>query len=209
MTSKTLKSAIWLTMVASAVAMAAPGGGKGPPDDKGNKPTSEVSNSLSVPAIMAASGKQFAINCPTDEFSTLTAPTRHRSSIRRRALQGWRPGLRGRGFLLRPARRRVAGAVLRRPMLVVDVIGAWGDNLAGDSTSLKVGSPIRVEFVLLDARDRASSQARLLRDQARTERSSIASLTTGTWRGTGGAGFDQSRTRSATFLTVARSRHRV
>ena len=27
-------------------------------------------------------------------------------------------------------------------------LGAWGDNLAGGSASLKVGSPIRVELVL-------------------------------------------------------------
>jgi hypothetical protein len=33
----------------------------------------------------------------------------------------------------------------------VDVLGKWGDNLAGGSASLKVGSPIRVELVLWDS----------------------------------------------------------
>ena len=52
MTSKTLKSAIWLTMMAGAVALAAPGGVEGPPEGKGRKPPSEATNNLSVPAIM-------------------------------------------------------------------------------------------------------------------------------------------------------------
>jgi hypothetical protein len=74
MTSKTLKSAIWLTMLASAVALAAPGGVKGPPDGKGGKPTSEATNNLSVPAIIAGAGSTFAIDCPTTEFSALVLP---------------------------------------------------------------------------------------------------------------------------------------
>ncbi len=74
MTSKNLKSAIWLTLLASAVALAAPGGGKGPPSDKGNKPTSEVGNNLSVPAIMAGGGSTFAITCGSMDFTTLVPP---------------------------------------------------------------------------------------------------------------------------------------
>ncbi len=35
------------------------------------------------------------------------------------------------------------------PAVTVDVLGRWGDNLAGDA-KLKVGSPIRVEIVLWD-----------------------------------------------------------
>ena len=66
MTSKILKSAIWLTLLASAAALAAPGGGRGPVAVAGGgKPTAEVSNNLSVPAIMAAVGSTFALNCGT------------------------------------------------------------------------------------------------------------------------------------------------
>jgi hypothetical protein len=39
----------------------------------------------------------------------------------------------------------------------VDVLGRWGDNLAGDAM-LKVGSPIRVELVLWDGADVAAGQ---------------------------------------------------
>ena len=41
------------------------------------------------------------------------------------------------------------------PARIVDVSGAWGDNLTGDA-KLKVGSPIRVELVLWDARPRTT-----------------------------------------------------
>jgi hypothetical protein len=40
----------------------------------------------------------------------------------------------------------------------VAVLGKWGDNLAGGSASLKVGSPIRVELVLWDGAGVAAGQ---------------------------------------------------
>jgi hypothetical protein len=160
MTSKTLKSAIWLTLVASAVALAAPGGGKGPPADKGNKPTSEVSNSLSVPAIMAGAGSKFAINCPTGDFSILTEPTKDPVEYPEACAPGGEEGgmvCVDEGFYYV---QRVAA--WQAPCLTddpgLDVNGKWGDNLAGGSASLKVGSPIRVEFLLLDASGTAAGQ---------------------------------------------------
>jgi len=160
MTSKTLKSAIWLTLVASAVALAAPGGGKGPPADKGNKPTSEVSNSLSVPAIMAGAGSKFAINCPTGDFSILTEPTKDPVEYPEACAPGGEEG----GLVCVDAGfyyvQRVAAwqapCLTDNPGLLVN--GKWGDNLAGGSASLKVGSPIRVEFLLLDASATAEGQ---------------------------------------------------
>jgi hypothetical protein len=159
MTSKTLKSAIWLTMVASAVALAAPGGAKGPPDDKGNKPTTEVGNNLSVPAILAGGGSGFAINCPTDGFSTLTLPTKPPMEYPEECVPGEDGGqvCVGAGFyyVQRDAAWQ-APCVTTEPGL--DVTGKWGDNLAGGSASLKVGSPIRVEFLLLDGSGIAFNQ---------------------------------------------------
>jgi hypothetical protein len=159
MTSKTLKSAIWLTLVASAVALAAPGGGKGPPADKGNKPTSEVSNNLSVPAIMAGMGSKFAINCPTDGFSTLTIPTKPPVAYPAECVAGEDGGqvCVAAGFYY-VQRDGVWQAPCFTADPALDVIGKWGDNLAGGSASLKVGSPIRVEFLLLDSSGTAVNQ---------------------------------------------------
>ena len=166
MTSKTLKSAIWLTMVASAVALAAPGGspggpggGGGPPDGKGNKPPTEVGNSLSVPAIMAGGGSQFAISCPNDAFSTLTAPSKPPVEYPEDCATGEEGGpvCVGPGFFY--VQRDGAW---QAPCTTVDpgldVTGKWGDNLAGGSASLKAGSPIRVEFLLLDGSGTAVNQ---------------------------------------------------
>jgi hypothetical protein len=170
MTSKTLKSAIWLTLIAGAVALAAPGGspggpgggsggGGGPPDGKGNKPSTEVSNSLSVPAIMAGGGSQFAIDCPTVGFSTLTIPTKPPVAYPAECVPGEDGGQvcvdAGFYYVQRDG-------VWQAPCLTDDpgllVNGKWGDNLAGGSASLKVGSPIRVEFLLLDASATAEGQ---------------------------------------------------
>jgi hypothetical protein len=160
-------------MVASAVALAAPGGspggpgggggsggGGGPPDGKGNKPTSEVSNSLSVPAIMAGAGSKFAINCPTGDFSILTEPTKDPVEYPKACAPGGEEG----GLVCVDAGfyyvQRVAA--WQAPCLTDDpgllVNGKWGDNLAGGSASLKVGSPIRVEFLLLDGSGTAAGQ---------------------------------------------------
>jgi hypothetical protein len=160
MTSKKLKSAIWVAMVASAVALAAPGGGKGPPDDKGNKPTSEVGNNLSVPAIMAGGGSGFAINCPADGFSTLTVPTKPPAEYPEECVPGEDGGLvcvdAGFYYVQRDGAWQAPCFTSEGP--TIDVLGKWGDNLAEGSASLKVGSPIRVEFLLLDGGATAAGQ---------------------------------------------------
>ncbi len=153
MTSKTLKSAIWLTLVASAVALAAPGGGKGPPDGKGNKPASEVGNNLSVPAIMAGAGSTFAINCPAGEFSALVPPNKDPVHYPEECVPPKDEGedvcvADGYYYVQRDAAWQAP--CVTNTGFAIDVLGKWGDNLAGGSASLKVGSPIRVEFLLLD-----------------------------------------------------------
>ncbi len=79
MASKSLKSVMWLTLVAGAAAMAASGGVPGQPGGGGGgggggKPTTEATNNLSVPAIMLGSAGAFAINCSTGTFTTLLPP---------------------------------------------------------------------------------------------------------------------------------------
>jgi hypothetical protein len=79
MTSKNLKSAIWLILAVSATALAAggppggkPGGGGG--GGGGGKPTTEATNDLSVPAIMAGGTGAFsALSCGDTTF-TLVPP---------------------------------------------------------------------------------------------------------------------------------------
>jgi hypothetical protein len=171
MTSKTLKSVVGLTLVASAVALAAPGGspggpgggsggGGGPPDGKGNKPTSEVSNSLSVPAIMAGAGSTFAINCPNGLFSALVPPATGTQYYDEECAPSKDEGgpicvAAGNYYVQRDA-------AWQAPCMTggsgISVMGKWGDNLAGGSASLKVGSPIRVEFLLLDASNASLDQ---------------------------------------------------
>jgi hypothetical protein len=152
MTSKNLKSAIWLTLAASAVALAAPGGGKGPPSDKGNKPTSEVGFSLSVPAIMAGGQGTFtALNCPTDGW-TLPANPSEPPVAYPYACAPSQDGAEvcvdaGNYYVQRDGTWQAS--CFESLSGLVDVFGAWGDNLGGDAM-LKVGSPIRVELVLLD-----------------------------------------------------------
>lgn len=157
MTSKVLKSGMWLTLIASAVAMAAPGGGKGPPSDKGNKPTSEVGNNLSVPAIIAGAGSTFAINCPATGFSQLVPPDKAPVSYPEDCVPPKDEGVpicvaAGYYYVQRDAKWQ-APCVTVTPESLLSVSGKWGDNLAGGSASLKVGSPIRVEFLLLDLYD--------------------------------------------------------
>lgn len=154
MTSKSLKSAMWLTLVASAVALAAPGGAKGPPSDKGHKPTSEVGNNLSVPAIMAGAGSTFPIICPATGFSSLVPPDKDPLHYPEECAPPKDEGepicvADGYYYVQRDAAWQ-APCVTVTPESLLSVSGKWGDNLAGGSASLKVGSPIRVEFLLLD-----------------------------------------------------------
>jgi hypothetical protein len=163
MTSKTLKSAIWLTLIASAVALAAPGGVPGPGGGGGGggggKPTTEATNNLSVPAIMAGGMGAFsALSCAAS-FTVLDDPdkapvfypyseaTTNDGLVTREA---------GYFYVQRDAKWQ-APCVLVAAGTIVDAIGAWGDNLAGDAR-LKVGSPIRVELVLKDGGNLAIGQ---------------------------------------------------
>lgn len=149
MTSKTLKSAIWLTLVAGATAMAAqgvpgPGGGGG----GGNKPPTEAGFSLSVPAIIAGGTSKFAISCE-DEWSELTLPTKgpvYYPDACALTHDGEVCVDEGHYFVQRDAAWQ---APCMGVASITNIIGAWGDNLGGDAM-LKVGSPIRVELVLWD-----------------------------------------------------------
>jgi hypothetical protein len=136
MTSKTLKSAIWLAMAASAVALAA-----GPPEGKGRKPPSELTNNLSVPAIMVAGVAGGYTNCGGNEWSTLIEPS----------------GIPISGYPIDPLTEYFVQKVHKWQAQcmtgpgggAVSVYAAWGDNLGGDA-QLRAGSPIRVELVLTD-----------------------------------------------------------
>jgi hypothetical protein len=150
MTSKILKSAIWLTLVAGATAMAAqgvpgPGGGGG----GGNKPPTEAGFSLSVPAIIAGGVSKFAITCPTDSWSTLDPPN-NPPVFYAEACAETHDGIvcveEGNYFVQRVDAWQ---APCTQVGSITNTIGAWGDNLGGDAM-LKVGSPIRVELVLWD-----------------------------------------------------------
>jgi hypothetical protein len=157
MTLKVLKSGMWLTLVASAAAIAAqgvPGGGSG----GGNKPPTEAGFSLSVPAIMAGGIGKFALTCGSvvGTWSLLTAPSKA-PVLYAAACAETNDGVvcvdEGSYFVQRDA-------VWQAPCKVAPsstAIGAWGDNLAGDAM-LKVGSPIRVELVLWDASGESAGQ---------------------------------------------------
>jgi hypothetical protein len=159
MTSKTLKSAIWLTMLASAVALAAPGGVKGPPDGKGGKPTSEATNNLSVPAIMAGSAGAFAINCSATGFTLLTLPDKNPVYYPESCAtsQDGEQACVDAGYYYKQRDAKWQAPCFIAAGTGIAVRGAWGDNLAGDA-KLKVGSPIRVELVLWDAANVALGQ---------------------------------------------------
>jgi hypothetical protein len=140
--------------------MAAPGGVKGPPEGKGNKPTSEVGNNLSVPAIMAGGGSTFAIDCPTTGFSELVSPDKAPMHYPEECAPPKDEGppvcvAEGYYYVQRDAKWQAPCVTFNA--VPVNVLGKWGDNLAGGSASLKVGSPIRVELVLWDT-DVASGQ---------------------------------------------------
>ena len=133
MTSKTLKSAILLTMVASAAAIAA----GGPPPGKGKPPT-EATNNLSVPAIMVAgTAGTLPAGC-TGTWSTLLPPTGY--PLTGFSIDGYYFVQKVHTWQAQCRTGAADGSVL--------VYGEWGDNLSGDAR-LKAGSPIRVELVLL------------------------------------------------------------
>lgn len=136
MTSKTLKSAIWLTMAASAVALAA-----GPPEGKGRKPPSEATNNLSVPAIMVAGVAGGYTNCGGTEWSTLIEPTGT-------PISGY-PIDPLAEYFVQKVHKWQAQCMTGQGGGAVSVYAAWGDNLGGDA-KLRAGSPIRVELVLTD-----------------------------------------------------------
>jgi hypothetical protein len=142
MTSKTLKSAIWLTLAVGATALAAggPPPGKGP---GGGEDT--LSNSLSVPTIMVGGGTFTGVTCGANGvWSPLVPPTDEPLD----------------GYPIDPlAFYYVQGVHTWQAQCSNYVLeggathpayGYWGDNLTGDAR-LKVGSPIRVELVLEDA----------------------------------------------------------
>jgi hypothetical protein len=137
MTSKTLKSAIWLTMMASAVAIAA----GGPPPGKGRKPPSEATNNLSVPAIMVAGTAGTYTNCGGTEWSTLIPPEGT-------PISGY-PIDPLASYFVQKVHTWQAQCMTGAGNGAVSVYAAWGDNLGGDA-KLRAGSPIRVELVLTE-----------------------------------------------------------
>jgi hypothetical protein len=156
MTSKTLKSAIWLTLAAGAVALAAGGVayGKGKPTDPGGggKPPTEATNNLSVPAIMAGGMGAFsALPCGDVTFTALVPPTGdpvyypYSEAETNDGLVTRDAGY----FYVQRVHKWQAPCMKVAAGSPVDAMGAWGDNLGGDAR-LKVGSPIRVELVLWD-----------------------------------------------------------
>jgi hypothetical protein len=155
MTSKNLKSAIWLVLAVSATALAAPGGGGG--GGGGNKPPTEAGFNLSVPAIITGSSK-FVLNCPADAWSTLTVPSKAPvwyDAACATSQDGAQVCVdEGYYFVQRDA---VWQAPCRTLASITNAIGAWGDNLGGDA-KLKVGSPIRVELVVKDGSGESTGQ---------------------------------------------------
>ena len=142
MTSKTLKSAIWLAMVASATAIAA----GGPPPGKGPGGGGEetLNNSLSVPTILVGGGTFTGVTCgAAGEWSDLVPPSGEPVD----------------GYPISPADFYYVQGVNKWQAQCSNFVleggathaasGAWGDNLTGDAR-LKVGSPIRAELVLSD-----------------------------------------------------------
>jgi hypothetical protein len=113
-----------------------------PPPGKGNKPPTEVGNSLSVPTIMLGGGAFTGVTCfPNWESAQLTAPSGM-------PLTGYELNLDA-YYFVQKVHPWQAPCVSYGAGTMVDVGGEWGDNLDGDA-KLKVGSPIRVELVLAE-----------------------------------------------------------
>jgi hypothetical protein len=140
MTSKTLKSAIWLTLAVGATALAA----GGPPPGKGGGGgggEETLTNNLSVPTIMI-NGAFTGVTCGNQTWSVLREPA----------------GVPETGFPIDPLAYYYVQGKNTWQAECMDlqapnshsVFGAWGDNLTGDA-KLRAGSPIRVELVLSDA----------------------------------------------------------
>ena len=140
MTSKTLKSAIWLTLAVGATALAA----GGPPPGKGGGGgggEETLTNNLSVPTIMINGGFT-GVTCGggPDGWSVLREPAGDPQTL----------------FPIDPLAyyyvqgKNVWQAQCMDGVASHDVTGAWGDNLTG-TARLRAGSPIRVELVLSDA----------------------------------------------------------
>lgn len=147
MTSKNLKSAIWLTLAVSATAFAV--GGPPPGKGGGGPPAVESSNNLSVPTIMLGGGSFEGVTCgESATWSDLIAPSGE-------PIDGYELDpdayyfVQGVNKWQAPCANYSSGTDLL-------VSGAWGDNLTG-SASLKVGSQVRVELVLTDATSGAQS----------------------------------------------------
>lgn len=140
MTTKTLKSAIWLTLAASAVAFAA-----GPPPGKGPGGHEEGgSNNLSVPAIMIGGVAGNAVGCGSDgTFGGLSAPEGT-------PLGNWPINPSDYYYVQGVHSWQADCTQVAADPGAVSVDGEWGDNLTGDA-KLRAGSPIRVELLMFDA----------------------------------------------------------
>ncbi len=136
MTSRTLKSAIWLAVVAGATAIAAGGVAYA----KG-KPTTEATNNLSVPAIMVAgTAGNLPASCGSEDWGDYVAPGGDDP------LSGFTIDMSA-FYFVQKVHTWQAQCMTVGSGGSVSVYGEWGDNLAGDA-KLKAGSPIRVELVL-------------------------------------------------------------
>jgi hypothetical protein len=165
---KTAVTAVLMGM--TAVAFGAPppgkggggGSGGGPPDGKGNKPDTEVGFSLSVPAIIVGTGSGFAISCYEDWAATGLdhvegTPLPYPGGCQDPATV---PGddepycVEAGDYFVQRIHTWQAGCLTAER---ASADAEWGDNLGGDA-SLKVGSPIRVELVLLDSTTDSAGQ---------------------------------------------------
>lgn len=138
MTSKSLKSAIWLTLAVGATALAA----GGPPPGKGGGGGDEETgvNNLSAPAIMVAgTAGTLPAGCGAGAWSDLAPPSG--TPLTGYFVEGY--------YYVQKVHEWQAQCMTKEPN-TVSVTGAWGDNLGGDA-KLKAGSPIRVELVLWEA----------------------------------------------------------
>jgi hypothetical protein len=148
MTSKTLKSAIWLTLVAGAVALAAggaayakgPGSGGGGGGGGGGGEETAAQN-LSVPAILVGTLGTLVCGASESTPSVLVPPTTPPQT-----------GYEVPGYYYVQKVNTWQAQCFNAAVGTVSVFGAWGDNLTGDA-ALKTGSPIRVELVLTNMND--------------------------------------------------------